>query len=266
MKYLITGAIVVASLVACGKKNSDASMLASASMQPGEFKLYDEPNATPDPDCDIHTALSLLNTASGPVARLENRVSGFCEIMISPSKREYKLEVSTDSCGALQYSGEIDEVNSIEITDNRKNVCEMVILAPIVVSEIFGDHRLEFFSLPAAQSTPSHPRKFQCGNVGGTEEHVIMIDLNKNIAGFFDNDNTALVPLLRTLSLESNPPQTLHLFEGPDSGGGTGEILSISFNETKMEGTVTFDAKGSRPVTKKAFDKCLPSEDFDMRE
>jgi hypothetical protein len=72
---------------------------------------------------------------------------------------------------------------------------------------------------------------FRCNGVGGVPEWTLEVNLVSKRAAFFDNDSWSVADHVFTVSLESNPPQTLHYFEGADG-------LEISFNETRPEGAV----------------------------
>jgi hypothetical protein len=103
---------------------------------PDTFKMYDQPNAEPNESCDIYTQLKLDVNGDGGTAKLENRVSGGCEIYIAPNPRSYELIGEEDGCGSYIYR---DANGEIEITDNRGRLCEDVIPALIVMDEIIGD-------------------------------------------------------------------------------------------------------------------------------
>ncbi len=107
-----------------------------------------------------------------------------------------------------------------------------------------------------ATAAMAAPTKFSCSNVGGTAEWTVYVDLEQKKAGFFDNDNTAVVPLVNVESLESRPPQMVYTFEGKDTGGGTNEVLQISFNYTKRKAYVTFNPKPGAK-TLEALDGCV---------
>jgi hypothetical protein len=84
--------------------------------------------------------------------------------------------------------------------------------------------------------------KFSCGNVGAIEEWTIFVDLDKQLAGFFDNDTLVKVPLISTTTIESDPPEELFTFEGSDTSAGPGShVLRIEFNKTQLEGTATLN-------------------------
>ena len=106
--------------------------------------------------------------------------------------------------------------------------------------------------------------KFSCGNVGGTDEWTVYVDLNKKLAGFFDNDSTAVVPLINVTLLKSNPPQVVYVFEGQDTGGEQGTKLRITFNSTEMSADVTFDAGAAKAKTQKSLDGCVVDNQIDL--
>lgn len=116
-----------------------------------------------------------------------------------------------------------------------------------------------------ASNARAEDRKFYCDNVGGTEEWVIYVDLDRGLAGFFDNDSTAVVPLKQTLILESNPPQIVHSFEGEDRLGGEGDQLTISFNETRRTASVTLNLNGKQK-TLKSLSGCVADPRVDLNE
>ncbi len=105
--------------------------------------------------------------------------------------------------------------------------------------------------------------KFSCSNVGGTDEWTIYIDLDKKLAGFFDNDSTAVVPFKSMRSLESIPPQMIYTFEGQDSGSA-GEKIRISFNKTRKSASVTLSIGLSTERTLTSQDGCEVDEDIDL--
>lgn len=110
-------------------------------------------------------------------------------------------------------------------------------------------------------------QKFSCSNVGGTEEWTIYVDLKKELAGFFDNDTTSVVELKEAKTLRSRPrPTKLYIFEGDDATGGPDEKLRITFNQTALEGKVTFINKNGRERTLKALDGCVANEKIVLRK
>jgi len=100
--------------------------------------------------------------------------------------------------------------------------------------------------------------------VGGTDEWTLYVDLNKKLAGFFDNDSTVVVPMTDFKSLESNPPQNLYIFEGKDTGGGDDEKLAIYFNATKMTGTLILALGTDDERSLEAENGCVADDDIDL--
>ncbi len=102
--------------------------------------------------------------------------------------------------------------------------------------------------------------KYTCFQVNSTDEWRLSIDLESKKASFFDNDQDVEVPLVQQMSLESNPPQELYIFEGDHAGGSTGAKLRITFNETKLTGHVTLELGSEDEVTHVAEGGCAPDE------
>lgn len=105
--------------------------------------------------------------------------------------------------------------------------------------------------------------KFSCSNVGGTQEWTIYVDLSKKLAGFFDNDTTVTVPLVRAVVLESIPTQMEYTFEGKDEYLGEGKIR-IVFNKTKMTAYVVFIDKKGKSESKESEDGCVVDKSIDL--
>lgn len=81
---------------------------------------------------------------------------------------------------------------------------------------------------------------YTCDGVGDVEEYSVSIDLPNGKASFFDNDSYSYLKFKNVLSLESNPPQRLLIFEGPEASyDGT---LTIEFNQTRMKVSVVSKA------------------------
>jgi hypothetical protein len=98
------------------------------------------------------------------------------------------------------------------------------------------------------------PTQFVCGNVGGTEEWRLMINLDTKRAGFFDNDSTVVVPFKKVSFFESRPPKTVYEFEGKDTAGG-GRI-NISFEANQRTAQITLNLGTRKQKTLKALDGC----------
>lgn len=100
---------------------------------------------------------------------------------------------------------------------------------------------------------------YTCSNVGGIAEWTISIDLEKKKAAFFDNDIWTTVELAKINQLESIPTQMQYIFEGKDDHG-QGQ-LRITFNQTTLQGFVTFGIGTTQIVTHSAEDGCTLSQD-----
>jgi hypothetical protein len=106
--------------------------------------------------------------------------------------------------------------------------------------------------------------KFYCDNVGGTEEYTIYVDLDKNLAGFFDNDQTVVVPLKEIHFYETMPPQTAYEFLGKDTHGKKGSLIQINFNLTKLTANVRLNYGTKDQKNMDALNKCIADDDIDL--
>ena len=100
------------------------------------------------------------------------------------------------------------------------------------------------FGLTLSQvSMAGKDRYFSCSNVGGVDEHTIYVDLVKNKAGFFDNDSTAVVPMVGKIEIDIALNQVIYIFEGVDTSSDGSERLRINFNRATLSGSVTLGIK-----------------------
>lgn len=109
----------------------------AAKVGPGSFKLYSQPHASPNPNCDVHTRLTLA-AATYSTAKLEEGLEGFCEIFVEPNPRTYRLRLAGTDCGTRIYAGSVTKKGkkySVKITDNRTRLCENVVAAAVIVEE-----------------------------------------------------------------------------------------------------------------------------------
>jgi hypothetical protein len=143
----LSGLVAILSTVACssapadGDDTTDEGALRVVRIEPGTFKLYQEPNHVREPGCDVHVALELARTAQGSVARLERAIGGPCALMILPEKRQFRLHQASGSCGAKIYTGTTHAngtERSIKISDYRSATCAHPI-ASLVVEETDAD-------------------------------------------------------------------------------------------------------------------------------
>lgn len=133
------------------------------------FKLYSEIGVTPNPECDLYTALTLRSGANGLEALLVNKLSGTCELALLPNARLYQLTAADSSCGAKVYVGQrlaaSGGFDQITITDNRTNTCEIPVPALFVVTEksSFGSHHLYSYDLGNPSNDGSRALTLVCG-------------------------------------------------------------------------------------------------------
>lgn len=252
----------VAGFTACTQSANNQTHLSEAST-PASFKLYSEAHVEITPSCDFYTQLNLDSSAL--IASMENKLAGTCELALLPDPRSYNLSASTDGCGAVIYKGQ-NALRSIEITDNRTNTCEIPLPALVVVTEktVAGAHTYYSYDKQADQPVVPTAKKFFCSGVGGTDEWTIYVDLNKKLAGFFDNDSTVVVPMTDFKLLESNPPQELYIFNGADTGGGDNENLAIYFNATTLTGTLILAVGTDDEHSLTAENGCVADDDIDL--
>lgn len=94
---------------------------------------------------------------------------------------------------------------------------------------------LSVFALLATQSAFAANDAYKCFNVGGVDEWTLEFNMTSKKAAFFDNDSWSIVPLTRSMVLESIPPQSMYVFSGKDAYGSPVEIW---FNVTRLKATV----------------------------
>lgn len=144
----------------------------AARVAPGEFKLYMEPHAQPNPSCDPHTRL-VLSDSGGSKAHLEEALDGFCEIAVMPNPRDYKLRAAGQDCGSRIFTGSFrknGEKHSIKIIDNRTRLCENVVAGAIEVEETTPRGRVMKYSFdgpPPGQAVTVEGELFASVGIGG---------------------------------------------------------------------------------------------------
>ncbi len=154
MKHLIATLSLATAMIACGDNQSTKSALRDASpdpiagggsVQPGVFKLYEQPDADPNPECDVHVKLQLINGFVAPVATLRTTVLGQCEIRVDPEPKVFNLQETAYHCGSKRYvggsfaAGDPATMTGIEVIDNRGRSCRDRVPSAVVVNETFGD-------------------------------------------------------------------------------------------------------------------------------
>ena len=103
-------------------------------------------------------------------------------------------------------------------------------------------------ALSLLAATPAHASNFyECEGFAGVDEYRVGITLSEQKAGFFDNDATSIMTLKSVKSLESNPPQALYTFEGPEASyDGT---LRLQFNQTRLHAVlISIDRNGKEEL------------------
>lgn len=144
----------------------------AARVAPGEFKLYTEARATPNPNCDVHTKL-VLSDQGGSKAHLEEGLEGSCEIAVLPNPRDYKLRAAGQDCGSRIFTGSFKkngEKHSIKIIDNRARLCENVVAGAIEVEETTPRGKVMKFSFdgpPPGQAVTVEGELFSSMGIGG---------------------------------------------------------------------------------------------------
>lgn len=146
--FLLASAALAASSAACtadtsepssGDESDDVSVdeANAAKVTPGTFKLYSQPRATPNAGCDVHTRLT-FEAAYYSTAKIEEALSGFCELYVEPNPRTYRLRLAGTDCGTRIYAGSVTKKGqkyAVKITDNRTRLCENVVAAAVIVEE-----------------------------------------------------------------------------------------------------------------------------------
>lgn len=108
------------------------------------------------------------------------------------------------------------------------------------------------------------PQKYSCDSVDGIDEWTIYVDLEKNLAGFFDNDTTTKAQLTDTRYLESMPPQWEYVFESRESDRN-GRIR-IVFNQTKLSAYVIENPGEKDARTYRSQSGCSLNPDIDLED
>jgi hypothetical protein len=146
--FLVLSASFAFGVMGCAANTGDvdegtASKLSSEKLL--EAKLYDDPDAAQQDFCDVHTFLSLEKSAGKIVAKLENRVTGACEIHVERDPRSFEVTTATD-CGSTVYEGQAGG-DKVRIQDHRQRLCHD--LRPAIL-EIEETRRGKSYSLYGA--------------------------------------------------------------------------------------------------------------------
>lgn len=92
------------------------------------------------------------------------------------------------------------------------------------------------------------------------EEYRVGIDIQKNIAGFFDNDTTSIMKFRGSRPSVSRPGNTVFIFTGKDSGGD-GDLrleFNVGRNRVKLS---TVETDGTIELL--GFASCTTSTSWD---
>ncbi|MEQ1722072.1 MAG: hypothetical protein ABL930_02785 [Pseudobdellovibrio sp.] len=115
---------------------------------------------------------------------------------------------------------------------------------------------LTFAVLTLAVLANANESFYQC-TLPQAEEYRVGVDINNNIAGFFDNDTTSIMKVKSTRPSKANPENTVIVFEGKDLGG-SGD-LRLEFNTvTKRIRLSTLETDGT--VELMGFAACNPEQ------
>lgn len=101
------------------------------------FRMYSQPDAKPNRNCDIHTNLHIEYGKDGIMATMKEVVGGICQIFVEPNERTYAAPVQQDECGATVYAYLARGTGQpiFKLVDNRTMTCDKVVPAMIVVTE-----------------------------------------------------------------------------------------------------------------------------------
>lgn len=138
-------------------ESTSATRKKERAIEPGAFKVYEDPSRATDPDCDVHTKLELT---AGNVAILRRLVEGACELYVHPDERSYPVKwTSTSDCGAKNYEGERTDAEGklhiVTISDRRGYACPATETFPLIVVKEEGEGAREVSYFSAAQVAPS---------------------------------------------------------------------------------------------------------------
>ena len=172
MKHLSLIITIAAASTACGSQNVHVSKTAEmrgpsgiqrteepvvGSVVPGTFRLYKAPDTQPNPECDVHVRLQLINGFVSPVATLREPVPGACSTEPGANATVFNLAEKPLDCGTIRYlggtfeSGDAATLTGVEVIDNRNRRCRDRVAAPLIVNETFGDgHITTLYSSGAA--------------------------------------------------------------------------------------------------------------------
>jgi hypothetical protein len=107
----------------------------SPELVPFSAAIYEKPQHVPNKICDVHTSLDIQVKGTKTIAVLQKIVLGYCEIYVSPNKREYLIEEIYNQCGSTYLNGIGVGSTRITIEDHRLRVCEDMKPDSLIVKE-----------------------------------------------------------------------------------------------------------------------------------
>lgn len=119
-----------------------------------------------------------------------------------------------------------------------------------------------FFSLLVITAARAHADEgfYQC-TLPQAEEFRVGIDLDKQVAAFFDNDSTSVMQYQGFRESRSNPDQDVLMYQGKDQGGD-GDLL-LEFNKaTKRIKLSTLETDGTIELL--GYSKCHPDSAWEI--
>jgi hypothetical protein len=138
----------VSTFFGCAAETSDIASeddvseeeLNSVKITPVQSKLYGTPEEAREPNafCDVHTRLDITQSASGATAKLAERVTGNCKLVVAPNERTFRLREVTGSCGSRSYRGSRfvgGRIERIAIVDHRTRTCKDLVPSKLIVDE-----------------------------------------------------------------------------------------------------------------------------------
>jgi hypothetical protein len=149
----LAASLALTSLLGCAANSADAGSADEQNVTSAKTlftaKLYADANHLASPDCDVHTFLSVEKSGAIVTAKLENRVSGSCEIMNDPNPRAYVVTPSDDGCGTTVYAGSTG-ADRVTIEDNRGRTCEDYRPSVLTLDETRGGKTRHLNGTPVA--------------------------------------------------------------------------------------------------------------------
>lgn len=99
-------------------------------------------------------------------------------------------------------------------------------------------------------------QRYECGEVGGIEEYAIYVDLDLEVACFFDNDSCVRIELVASKLKEDFSNHSAYIFEGKTRASGK---IKIEFSIPLLEAQVTEYIGTDSEQTMKSHKACQKS-------